>query len=157
LASGQWQWSAWLSAQGRVRALFRLLRTGDDALRAMLRGGTAEEFRRQLSPFVLRSKLRLDVAPVPQAFGCFEVSDVRRLLGRVRAGRNIVVAEGRTGIGVDDQASRWIVFGKFDEPQATAQAPAISRWRAADIVAGLAELAPGQEDRFVPAALGLGR
>jgi len=34
---------------------------------------------------------------------------------------------------------------------------ALERWRAADIEAGLVDLAPGQLDRFLPAALGLGR
>jgi folate-binding protein YgfZ len=153
LPHGQWQWSAWLSAQGRVRALFRLLRVGDDTLRAVLRGGSAEDLRRHLSPFVLRSRVRLDAAAV-SAVGCFSEPDVHALLGTAPLDKAIVAAGVRSGIAIEGQ--RWLVLGD-DEVFADDDVGALERWRAADIEAGLVDLAPGQLDRFLPAALGLGR
>ena len=155
LAAGHWQWSAWLSAQGRVRALFHLLRIGDDAFRLVLRGGTAEELRGLLSPFVLRAKVRLEAVAVPLAVGCFDEAAARMLAGAVPSGRRVIVAAECTAIAVDGGVPRWLLFGEHAGMAAGDEAP--DRWRAADIDAGLAELAPDQLDRFVPAALGLGR
>ena len=61
LGNGQWQWSAWLSAQGRVRAFFHLLRLRDDRLLLWLRGGSAQALRDLLARFVFRAKLRITV------------------------------------------------------------------------------------------------
>jgi len=59
LATGAWQWSTWLSPQGRVRALFHLLRAGEESLRLLIRGGDAETLRIELARYVLRAKVAL--------------------------------------------------------------------------------------------------
>ncbi|WP_238149757.1 YgfZ/GcvT domain-containing protein [Dyella jiangningensis] len=59
LAVGQWQFSAWLDAQGRVLALFHLARAADDALLLLLRGGEAAPMAQSLQRFVFRAKVRL--------------------------------------------------------------------------------------------------
>ena len=59
LAAGQWQFSAWLDPQGRVRALFHLVRLSDDRLLLLLRGGNAAAVVDALRCFVFRSKLTL--------------------------------------------------------------------------------------------------
>ena len=56
---GQWQFSAWLDPQGRVRAFFHLARLGEDRLLLVLRGGSASDLREQLMRFVFRSKVAL--------------------------------------------------------------------------------------------------
>ncbi len=63
LASGQWQFSAWLDPQGRVRALFHLVRLADDRLLLLLRGGNAAAVADALRRFVFRSKLTLTALP----------------------------------------------------------------------------------------------
>jgi folate-binding protein YgfZ len=63
LAIGEWQFSAWLNPQGRVRALFHLARVADDRLLLLLRGGSAQEMTEALRRFVFRSKLTLTAAP----------------------------------------------------------------------------------------------
>ncbi|TBR40663.1 folate-binding protein [Dyella terrae] len=57
LAVGQWQFSAWLDPQGRVRALLQLARTGEHQLVALLRGGSASTLVEGLRRFVFRSKV----------------------------------------------------------------------------------------------------
>lgn len=61
LPVGQWQFSAWLSAQGRVLALFHLARLGADRWLLLLRGGSAETLRGELQRYVFRLKLTLSV------------------------------------------------------------------------------------------------
>jgi tRNA-modifying protein YgfZ len=63
LATGQWQFSAWLDPQGRVRALFHLIRLADDRYLVLLRGGSAMAMAEALRPFVFRSKLALTALP----------------------------------------------------------------------------------------------
>lgn len=59
LPDGQWQFSTWLDAQGRVRALFHLARLDGERLLLLLRGGNADELAGALQRFVFRAKLRL--------------------------------------------------------------------------------------------------
>lgn len=63
LATGQWQFSAWLDPQGRVRALFHLARLADDRYLVLLRGGNAAAMVEALRRFVFRSKLTLTALP----------------------------------------------------------------------------------------------
>jgi folate-binding protein YgfZ len=60
LAIGQWQFSAWLDAKGRVRALFHLARLDAERYLLLLRGGGAIEMAEALRRFVFRAKLKLD-------------------------------------------------------------------------------------------------
>jgi len=62
LAVGQWQFSAWLDARGRVRALFHLARCGGDALVLLLRGGDAAAIAAALRRFVFRSRVSIAAA-----------------------------------------------------------------------------------------------
>jgi folate-binding protein YgfZ len=63
LAVGQWQFSAWLDAKGRVRTFFHLVRLEQERYLLLLRGGDATAMAEALSRFVFRS--RLDVTPLP--------------------------------------------------------------------------------------------
>jgi folate-binding protein YgfZ len=68
LAVGQWQFSAWLNAKGRVQALFHLARVADDALLLLLRGGDATSLAQSLQRFVFRAKVKL-AAQQPRPLG----------------------------------------------------------------------------------------
>ena len=68
LPVGRWQFSAWLDAQGRVRALFHLARVAEEALLILLRGGDASSFTQSLQRFVFRSKAKLTAHP-PRSLG----------------------------------------------------------------------------------------
>lgn len=59
LAPSQWQFSAWLDAQGRVRYFFHLLRLAEDRWLVLLRGGRAAAMKEELSRFVFRSRLTM--------------------------------------------------------------------------------------------------
>lgn len=63
LAVGRWQFSAWLDAQGRVRALFHLARLDEQRLLLLLRGGEAEALRAALQRYVFRMQLAVRISP----------------------------------------------------------------------------------------------
>lgn len=63
LAVGAWQFSTWLSAQGRVRALFHLARLDEQSLLLLLRGGEATALGEALQRYVFRSRLTLQTSP----------------------------------------------------------------------------------------------
>lgn len=63
LAIGEWQFSAWLDAKGRVRALFHLARLDAERYLLLLRGGSAIEMAEALRRFVFRAKLKLGTPP----------------------------------------------------------------------------------------------
>lgn len=60
LQPGRWQWSAWLDAQGRVRALLQLARLEATHFAALVRGGDAHALGTMLSRFVLRARVRIE-------------------------------------------------------------------------------------------------
>jgi folate-binding protein YgfZ len=137
LANGHWQWSAWLSAQGRVRAFFHLLRQDHDRLRLLLRGGDAEELCAALLPYVLRAKVTLRVLGGLQAFGVDDAS-----------------AAGAAAMALPGLPARWLVL-RESAGEAVESAEALANWRLADIRAGLPELGPALRDQFLPQWLGL--
>jgi len=59
LPPDQWQWSAWLNVQGRVRALLQLGHGPDGHYYAWLRGGRAGDLAQALQPFVMRAKVSI--------------------------------------------------------------------------------------------------
>src|SRR5690349_11660512 len=60
LAEEQWQWSAWLDAQGRARAVFALLRVDAGRLLAWQPLGDAVAVRDALRRYVFRSAVRVE-------------------------------------------------------------------------------------------------
>jgi folate-binding protein YgfZ len=61
LPDGHWQWNAWLSPQGRVRAFFRLRRVDATRIVLDLHGGDAAWLRAELLRFVFRAKVQFAV------------------------------------------------------------------------------------------------
>lgn len=59
IPNGQWRFSAWLDAKGRVIALFHVARLADDRLLLLLRGGRAQDIAASLQRFVFRSKVKI--------------------------------------------------------------------------------------------------
>ena len=62
LADGHWQWNAWLSPQGRVRAFFRLRRVDATRIVLDLHGGDAAWLRAERLRFVFRAKVQFAVS-----------------------------------------------------------------------------------------------
>lgn len=135
LANGAWQWSAWLSPQGRVRAFFQLLRDDDEHLRLLLRGGDVEALRGALAPYVLRAKVSLRAVDTP-VFGTYQ---------------------GTPGtLALPGSPPRWLDVNAA-AADADSSLQARETWRLDDIRAGLPVLADNLVDQLLPQWLGLDR
>ena len=147
LTPGHYQWSAWLSAQGRVRHLFALLRPDPDRLLAWLPRGSASDMRAALSRFVMRAKVSMRVVP------------------------DLVVhdgeAESTTSGVLTPTGSGWLLELPGPTPRTVLLAAAptmpapdsrhLTEWQRADIDAGLPWIGAEVADLFTPQALGIER
>jgi hypothetical protein len=136
LADGGWQWSTWLSPQGRVRAFFHLLRDSEERLRLLLRGGHAEALRVALAPYVMRAKVSVRVINDVHVFG---------------------TDKGIAGaLELPGTPPRWLILSA-GEVDANTSPPAREAWQLADIRSGLPQLADNLMDQLLPQWLGLDR
>lgn len=146
LAVGQWQWSAWLDPQGRVRSFFLLLRPAQDQLLAWLGPGDANEMRKQLALYVLRSKVNL---VVPADWTAYAVPPA------AVADKSISTDNG--GWSITLSGSRRLLLAPTIHADAPDNRAHVQQWCAADIAAGLPWLAPALSGQFNATALGLAR
>ena len=157
LARGHWQWNAWLSAQGRVRYFFMLLRDVDDRVRLLLRGGDAQDMCAELTRFVFRAKVSLSAVTGVQALGC-DAGEAQAALGALPDNTEVVIHGDNIGLRLRGPQPRWLslsVRQSTDTPAASDEA--LNRWYLDDIRAGLPFLAPALHDQLLPQWLGLGR
>lgn len=154
LPDEHWQWNAWLSPQGRVRAFFHLLRTDAANLSLILRGGEAEWLRAELSRYVFRAKVQLRVARDSRLCGSADAATVMALTGALPESSAIVRDAGVSVLTVPGNPQRWLALGSMD---AATDAAALERWRLADIRAGIPWIDSELRDRLLPQWIALDR
>ncbi len=135
LAVGEWQFSAWLDPQGRVRALFQLTRLADDRLLLLLRGGSAAAMAEALQRFVFRSRLSLHALP-PRVLAS----------GPALPLHEVQTANGALVLGCATH-SLWIINDTSGD----------DRWRLAQLRAGWPWLPDKNLSQWLPATLSLQR
>jgi folate-binding protein YgfZ len=69
LSNGQWQYTGWLNPQGRVLALFQLLKLSDEQFVIVLSGLDSEWLIDNLKRFIFRSKVSFSAMPDLYASG----------------------------------------------------------------------------------------
>ena len=159
LGNAHWQWSAWLSPQGRVRAFFHLLRDNDQHLRLLLRGGDAQMLRDALVRYVLRAKVKLRVVSDARVSGFHGAGEIAALAETVPSATEILGVDNASVVALPGEVPRWLLLRESaTRPDAAdIAADGVERWRLADICAGLPELAPPLHDQLLPQWLGLDR
>ena len=135
LAIGAWQFSAWLNAQGRVRALFHLARLDEQRLLLLLRGGEAAALGEALRRYVFRSRLTLQASPW-QVLGTAAALP----LHSVHIGNDDIV------LGCDTHSLRLAADDAGDE-----------RWQRLQLQLGWPWLPASTLDALLPSALSLHR
>jgi tRNA-modifying protein YgfZ len=146
LAVGAWQWSAWLTAQGRTRAVFALLRIASDQLLLWLPLGDARTTSEGLSRFVLRAKAKLAVV---DGFSVHAL-DAQELMPSPFA---VALHANGHAIAMPGAQPRVAWLGPTNT--ALVDLAMLSAWRLADIDARLPWIAVATRDEFVPQALDL--
>ena len=148
LADGHWQWNGWLTAKGRVVALFALLRLDAETLWLLLPDADPAELAAQLQRYVFRSKLKL--APLDlQVIGSFSPPALARgaALG--------VSADGDIELDMSgDEGPRRL---QIRQAPAADDAAARARWNAFDLAHGLPRLPASQTSQWTPQQLSLER
>ncbi|UYB50761.1 folate-binding protein [Xanthomonas sp. AM6] len=150
LRNGHWQWNAWLTAKGRVIALFALLRRADDELLVLLPDGGAAELAAALNRFVFRRKVR--IAAREDLHACARLDAPAQARGAALAQRDdgaIELDMGGTGL------PRTLLLASA--AQAAADPALAAAWRQADLRLGLARLDPSQREQWTPQQLALDR
>jgi tRNA-modifying protein YgfZ len=148
LAPGHWHWSGWLTAKGRVIALFALLRLGDEALRLLLLDAAPATLAAQLQRFVFRSKLAVRVdegLPVAGAFAAPAEATGARFCAMDDGSLELDI-----GTTVQPRTLRVGLAAAPDDSAALA-------WRQADLAHGLPRLPASQADAWTPQQLSLDR
>ena len=148
LAVKQWQWSAWLDPQGRVRSFFLLLRPAEDQLLAWLGPASATEMRNQLAPYVMRSKARVEVLEGWAAYALPPLADTDK---------DISADHDGWSLALPGPEPRRLLLAPIIHADAHDERMQIQRWLAADIAAGLPWLGPALSGQINAAALGLAR
>ena len=150
LAPGQWQWSCWLNAKGRVLDVFALARLAEGDLLLILPDGGAQALGQALQRFVFRRKVRLALDPRPvsghfraaasAAGNQLAISDDEVL--ELDWGSGALPRTLRIGAGADLAA---------DDPTACRS------WQQADLRLGLPRLTAQQRESWTAQQLGLDR
>ncbi|UGB39372.1 YgfZ/GcvT domain-containing protein [Frateuria soli] len=133
LADGQWQFSAWLDAQGRVRALFHLMRLDAHRLRLLLRGGEAQALAAGLQRYVFRASVRVSALPARE-LATVEATPLHAVVER---DDTLILGCGSHGLKVATNGD--------------------DAWRLPQLRAGWPWLPAGAGDDLLPAWLDLGR
>ncbi|KQQ75633.1 aminomethyltransferase [Xanthomonas sp. Leaf131] len=151
LAIGQWQWNAWLTAKGRVIAIFALLREDDTNVLLLLPDGNAAEIVLQLGRFVFRRKLKMGVATL-SAYGGFEAP--QRAQG---AQADIGTQRIELDMGTSE-LPRTLLLHTDEALAAPIELPSVdAEWRRADLQLGLVRLPDAQREQWTPQQLALDR
>ena len=148
LEPGQWQWNCWLTAKGRVRTVFALLRPQAGELVMVLPEGQAQDIGTELQRYVFRRKvtLALDTAPVSGALTAPRLASGNRLA---------LLDDGVIELDMGGPSlPRTLRLG--GEP-AVDSAAGSDAWREADLRLGLPRLPTGSEPQWTPQQLGLDR
>jgi folate-binding protein YgfZ len=154
LADGQWHWNGWLTAKGRLIALFALIRIDADTVWLVVPDADADELAARLRRFQFRSKLSI------------EVRDDLRITGRLSAS---ALASGNHWVGSAAEGIELDLSGRLDggmpgrslrigpEHHPGANAALVARWRCMDLAHGLPRLDPSQFEQWTPQQLSLER
>jgi folate-binding protein YgfZ len=154
LADGRWHWNGWLTAKGRVIALFALIRIDSDTVWLLVPDADADDLAARLRRFQFRSKLAI------------EVRDDLRVAGRLSASG---LASGNHWVGSADEGIELDLSGGMDGGMPGrslriapglhpgANAALLARWRCMDLAHGLPRLDPSQSEQWTPQQLSLER
>lgn len=162
LADGQWQWSGYCNAKGRLLATLRLMRRGDRFL-AELPRTLAADLGTRLSRYVLRSQVKIAVLEDETIGIGLTGLDLAVELGTTSPGdRDVAAVEG--GFMVRAGKERWHCYVTVDaaitawDRLASRAAPtATSDWMRFDVADGIPWILPATRELFVPQMVDLER
>lgn len=150
LPIGHWHWSTWLTAKGRVLAVFAACLVRPDLLLLALPDGDAEALAEQLRRFVFRRKVRIAARPELAASGA--------LAAPPSTGATATIDGDVVQLDLGTPAQPRTLRIAPDSLASTPASEAFSLcWRQWDLRMGLPRLVPSQREQWTPQQLGLDR
>jgi len=150
LADGQWQWTAWLNAKGRVIAIFQLLRLDQHQLLLLNHDNNTEALAEQLRGFVFRRKVRITLEPL-YLEAAFQVPGVAK-------GANLAYLEnGVIELDMGNSAHPRALHLLTHASRLETDENFVLAWQQTDLYFGLPHLEPTQRQQWTPQQLGLER
>ncbi|MDR2872780.1 MAG: folate-binding protein [Xanthomonadaceae bacterium] len=152
LLPGQWQWSAWLNAKGRVIALLALIKHDENRIDLLLQDNTASTIAEQLRRYVFRCKVAVVVQERLQISGIFQAPD------KARQAIIAHTADGRIELDFSNcRQPRTLCIGP-PSGAIGSQQDSVNRWYTTDLQSGLPHLSSdAQQNRWTPQQLSLDR
>ncbi len=163
LGTRRTQFGAWCSAQGRVFALFRVIRLPDEFL-LLLPAEIAETTVTRLRMYVLRARVTIDLTALLAAgvSGDAAIADLSSLIDCPADSDQVVSAAGLTALRFPDGRQRALVLGAagpvaslWQRVEKHAQRVGYRAWRLLDIEAALPQVYAATQNRFLPQMLNL--
>lgn len=154
LEDGRWQWNGWLTAKGRVIALFGLVRIASDTVWLVVPDADADALADRLRRFVFRSKVAISTREDLRIAGRLRASDLAS--GNHWAGDPADAIElDLSGDLAGGRAGRSLRIG----PAAVADddPAALTAWRREDLAHGWPRLEAAQSEQWTPQQLSLER
>ena len=151
LVDGQWQWSGWLSAKGRVQALFALIRIDRETVWLWLPDGDPGQLAQSLGRFVFRSKVTLSPVSAEATL------DRQRPPSPAGHASMAALSQGQASLNVSGVGGAlWIRLTANRAPSAP-DPDADAHWRLHAIRHGLPRISHGLIDSYTPHMLSLDR
>lgn len=173
LGDGEWHWNGWLTAKGRVIALFALLRLDAHTLWLVLPDADADAFAAQLRRFVFRSKVAIAVRDDLRVTGRLQASDLasgNHFVRHLSAGHSIdtpleTIELDLSGDLDADHRGRSLRIGTsvervldgIDLEHSDLKRLDLEQWRRADLEHGWPRLDASQIEQWTPQQLSLER
>ena len=149
LPDNQWQWSTWLTAKGRVLAIFQLLRLDAQELLLVCHDGGAQDIAEQLRRFVFRRKVVISHA---------DTLCVNAALEAPEQAHGAQIARREDGLIELDVGGPALPRSMLIGPAvAGADSTEELAWRQSDLRLGLPRLVDSQRELWTPQQLGLDR
>jgi len=150
LADGQWQWTSWLNAKGRVIAIFQLLRLEAQQVWLLIHDGNAEIMAEQLRSFVFRRKVLITAESLCFA-AAFQAPDLANGITLAYVKEGVIELD----MGSSAHPRTLHVLANKAAPETVAHFTLA--WQQADLHFGLPHLESTQRAQWTPQQLGLER
>lgn len=157
LSEGRSQLAGYCSPKGRLLALFRLLRRGDDFL-LLLPRSVLPEILKRLRMFVLRSKVTLEETEL-RALGVAGEGAAEALAAELapppEGPDEVTVRDGALMVRLPAPEPMYLLLGEALDSLWMALAARLrpvgpAAWRLLEVRAGLPQVLPGAQESFVP-------
>ncbi len=149
LPDNHWQWSAWLTAKGRVLSIFQLLRLDAQELLLVCHDGGAQDIAEQLRRFVFRRKVVIEHADTLKVNAALQAPE------QARGARIVRRQDGALELDVGTTTLPRCVW--IGPAVTTADDEQELAWRQSDLRLGLPRLVASQREQWTPQQLGLDR